>query len=85
MLAGLSRGIPQLCIPQAADQFANAAACTAAGAGIANTDNVTSESISTALAKIIVDPTFGVAANRVATEIQAMPSADEVVVILTSL
>lgn len=85
VLAGLSRGLPQLCIPQAADQFANAAACTAAGAGIAITDNVSSESISAALTKLIVDPTFGVAANRVATEIDAMPDADEVVAILTSL
>jgi hypothetical protein len=85
VLAGLSRGLPQLCIPQAADQFANAAACSAAGAGIAITDNVTSESINTALTQIITNPTFGVAANRVAAEIQAMPSADEVVAVLTSL
>lgn len=85
VLAGLSRGLPQLCIPQAADQFANAAACTAAGAGIALSDNVTSESSSVALAKIIVDPSFRVAANRVATEIHAMPNADDVVAILTSL
>jgi UDP:flavonoid glycosyltransferase YjiC (YdhE family) len=85
MLAGLSRGIPQLCIPQGADQFANAAACSAAGVGIAMTENVTAESISTALAQIITNSTFRVAANKVAAEIDAMPSADEVVVALTSL
>jgi UDP:flavonoid glycosyltransferase YjiC (YdhE family) len=85
VLAGLSRGLPQLCIPQAADQFANAAACSAAGAGIAITDNVTSESINTALTQIITNPTFGVAANRVAAEIAAMPTADEVVAVLTNL
>jgi UDP:flavonoid glycosyltransferase YjiC (YdhE family) len=85
VLASLSRGLPQLCIPQAADQFANAAACTAAGAGIAITDNVTSESINTALTQIITNPTFRVAANRIAAEIAAMPTADEVVAALTNL
>lgn len=85
VLAGLSRGLPQLCIPQAADQFANAAACSAAGAGIAMTENVTAESVRTALAQIITNPTFRVAANKVAAEIGAMPSADEVVAALTSL
>lgn len=85
VLAGLSHGIPQLIIPQGADQFANAAACSAAGAGIAITGNVTSESISAALTQIITNPTFRVAANKVAAEISAMPSADEVVAALTSL
>lgn len=85
MLASLSRDLPQLCIPQGADQYANAAACSAAGAGIAMTDNVTSESISTTLAQVITNPAFRDAANKVATEIAAMPTADEVVVALTSL
>ena len=85
VLAGLSRGIPQLVIPQGADQFANAAACSAAGAGIAITGNVASESISVALTQIITNPDFRFAANTIAAEIAAMPTADEVVVALTSL
>lgn len=85
MLASLSRGLPQLVIPQGADQFANAAACSAAGAGIAMTDNVTPEVIGAALGQIITDPAFRVASNKVAAEIVAIPNADEVVAALTSL
>ncbi|HSS23012.1 MAG TPA: nucleotide disphospho-sugar-binding domain-containing protein [Mycobacterium sp.] len=35
MLGALAHGLPQLCLPQGADQFRNAQACAAAGAGIA--------------------------------------------------
>ena len=85
MLASLSRGLPQLVIPQGADQYANAAACSAAGAGIAMTDNVTPEVIGAALGQIITDPAFRVASDKVAAEITVMPTADEVVAALTSL
>lgn len=33
-LAALAHGLPQLCLPQAADQFGNARQCAAAGAGL---------------------------------------------------
>ena len=42
VLGALGTGLPQLCLPQAADQFRNAAGVSAAGAGLAlHPDNAT--------------------------------------------
>ncbi|HEX7277416.1 MAG TPA: glycosyltransferase, partial [Acidimicrobiales bacterium] len=79
LLAALARGLPQLCLPQAADQFGNAAACAAAGAGRALLPGfVTVESVRAEMTDILADPAYRGAAERVAAEIRAMPSPAEV-------
>jgi UDP:flavonoid glycosyltransferase YjiC (YdhE family) len=79
-LAALAAKLPQVCIPQAADQFFNAAACAQVGAGIALApDGVTVEAVDEAVAKLLGDAAYGDAARRVSSEIAAMPSPTEVV------
>lgn len=80
VLAALQHAVPQVCIPQAADQFRNAAAVDASGAGTAITDDATPEAIDAALRRLLDDPAIRAAASAMASEIAAMPTADEVAI-----
>jgi UDP:flavonoid glycosyltransferase YjiC (YdhE family) len=74
-LASMAGALPQLCVPQAADQFFNAAACARAGAGIALPPGlVSSEQVSDAVERLLSDATFRAAATRISNEISALPS-----------
>ena len=78
-LAALAAQLPQVCIPQAADQFFNAAACAQVGAGIALApDGVSVEAVDQAVAKLLSEAAYREAARRVSGEIAAMPSPTEV-------
>ena len=78
-LAALGAGLPQLCLPQAADQFFNAAACAHTGAGIAlSTDAVTTGAVSDAVGMLLAEGSYRDAAGRVSREMAAMPSPTEV-------
>ena len=87
MLKTLAAGVPQLCLPKAAtDQFRNATACEAAGAGLRLVgDDATPEAIATATGRLLSEPAFAVAAGRVAAEIAAMPSPADVARTLTTV
>jgi UDP:flavonoid glycosyltransferase YjiC (YdhE family) len=66
-------------LPQAADQFFNAAAGATAGAGIALLpDAVSAEAVSDAVGKLLTDAAYRDAASRVSREIATMPSPAEV-------
>ena len=78
VLAALQHGIPQLCLPQAADQFRNAAAVAGSGAGVSIVDDPGADVIEAALRRLLDDPAVRAAAATIAAEIHAMPSADEV-------
>jgi UDP:flavonoid glycosyltransferase YjiC (YdhE family) len=79
-LAALAAGLPQVCIPQAADQFFNAAACAKAGAGIAvGPDALSVEAVRDAVGTLLDDTTHRDAARRVSREIASMPSPSDVV------
>ncbi|GAC1313333.1 MAG: glycosyltransferase [Acidimicrobiales bacterium] len=85
-LAALTQGLPQLCLPQAADQFLNGRACVQAGAGLTLTPPEASvEAIATAVKRLLDDPTFGQGAAQVGGELVAMPSPADVVPILEAL
>lgn len=85
-LAALARGLPQLCLPQAADQFRNAGAGTRAGAVLSITpDEMSAEAVATAVSRLLAEDEFRVAAAGVAAEIRAMPSPEEVVERLVDL
>jgi len=78
-LAALAAELPQVCLPQAADQFVNAAACAQAGAGIALLPSaVSADAVSDAVGKLLVDAAARDAASRVSREIASMPSPAEV-------
>jgi len=79
-LAAIARGLPQILLPQAADQFLNAAAGARCGAAIAiQPHEVTVESVRDAARKLFDDPAFRDAAEGVSEEIEAMPAPAAVV------
>lgn len=79
LLAALAAELPQVCVPQAADQFFNAAACAGAGAGIALPPNALSVgAVSDAAEELLSGAAYRDAASRVSREIAAMPSPTEV-------
>ena len=78
-LAALAARVPQLCVPQAADQFFNAAAGVQSGAGLAlQPDDVTVQTVREATRRLLSDPAFGSAAARVSHEISDMPTPHDV-------
>ena len=79
MLGALASGLPQVCLPRGADQFANADRVQSIGAGVRLLpEEVTPHSLRSALTTILGDPAYTRAAQRIQAEIEAMPSAAEV-------
>ena len=78
VLGALEHAVPQLCLPQAADQFRNAAAVATSGAGLALTDDASADAVEDALRRLLGTPDFLHRATAVAAEIAAMPSPEEV-------
>jgi UDP:flavonoid glycosyltransferase YjiC (YdhE family) len=86
VLATLAHGIPQLCLPQAADQFLNAAAVARAGAGLTIApEDVSPATVGEAVRRLLADDSFRASARRLAQEIDAMPSPDAAVTVLEAL
>lgn len=84
-LGALAAGLPQLCLPQAADQFRNAAGGTRSGAALVLTPpEITADAIAEAIGRLLADGTFRAGARAVAREILAMPSPAEVVEVLAA-
>jgi UDP:flavonoid glycosyltransferase YjiC (YdhE family) len=86
LLATMAAGLPQLCLPQAADQFRNAAACEGADAGLALAgDAATADAVAAAVRRLLDDDRFRAGAARLAEEIASMPSPAELVPVLEDL
>jgi UDP:flavonoid glycosyltransferase YjiC (YdhE family) len=79
-LGALAFGLPLLVIPQGADQYANADRVVAAGAGrqLLRAD-VTVPAIRQALRSLLDDSEYHRAAERIAAEICAMPTAERAI------
>jgi UDP:flavonoid glycosyltransferase YjiC (YdhE family) len=85
-LATLGLGLPQLCLPQGADQFQNAAAIAEAGAGLALMPGKAGvEVVRAAVARLLADRSFRDVSVRVGASIAAMPPLDEVAAVLETL
>jgi UDP:flavonoid glycosyltransferase YjiC (YdhE family) len=79
-LAAIGYGLPQLLIPQGADQHLNAASGAGSGACIAiQPAEVTVERVRDAARRLLDDPAFRAAAAGVSDEIAAMPAPEAVV------
>jgi UDP:flavonoid glycosyltransferase YjiC (YdhE family) len=79
-LGALARGLPQLCLPQAADQFRNAEGGRRAGAALALMPHeVTSAAVHTAVERLLSDDGVRRAARLLASQIQQMPAPEDVV------
>ncbi len=87
LLKTLAAGVPQICLPKAAtDQFRNARACEAAGAGLRLVgEEATPAAVAAATGRLLDEASFAAAARAMAAEIAAMPSPDDVARALTSL
>ena len=80
LLGAIDHGLPQLVLPQAADQFGNAQAVVRAGAGLALTpDDVSADRVREAAQHLLADPGYAARAATIRAEIAAMPDADTVV------
>ncbi len=78
-LGALAAGLPQLILPQGADQFANADVVAAAGAALClRPGEVSAEAVAEHARKLLSDSGFRDAARAIAAEIARMPSPDEV-------
>ena len=77
MLAALASGVPQVVLPQGADQFGNALALVEAGAAV-RPDAVSAEAIAESARLLLADGRYREAAGQVAEEIRHMPSPKEV-------
>jgi UDP:flavonoid glycosyltransferase YjiC (YdhE family) len=79
MLGALAHGLPQLCLPQGADQFVNAGAVAAAGAGLAiQPAELTSGAVAEAVGRLLGEPEFCLSARKIQADIDAMPSPPDV-------
>ena len=78
-LASLGHGLPQLCLPQAADQFYNAAACVTSGVGSAlQPEAVSAIAVRSEVEKLLTERSFQEAARGICLAMANMPSPDEV-------
>lgn len=99
LIGAFSHGLPALCIPLDADQPVNARCAADAGAGInaanapardargplVDPDTIDADDLATALARLLDEPTFAGAAQRLATEIHAMPGPEKIADFLEQL
>lgn len=86
LYAGLARGVPQLCMPQSADQFVNADATARVGAGLTLVgDQAEPSAIAGAARRLLTEPGFRAGASAVASDIQSMPGPADAAPVLESL
>jgi len=75
MFGALANGIPQVVIPQGADNYINADAVASAALGVAlRPADLTAEAVRDAVDSVLHKPNFATTAGVVADEIAAMPS-----------
>lgn len=75
----LAHGVPQVILPQGADNFEHATMCETAGVAVSlGPDALTGDSLVAAVRKVLADSNFRAASNRCAAEIAAMPGAPQV-------
>jgi UDP:flavonoid glycosyltransferase YjiC (YdhE family) len=80
VLGALSAGLPQLVLPQGADQFANAEAVETANAGRALFDEqVTADAVEDRVRLLLDDPSVREVVDRLRHEVAAMPTPADVV------
>lgn len=84
LFSALSHGLPQLVLPQGADQFMNAEACLRSGAGLVLApQEVTAQAVNDAARTLLAQPVFAERARAVRAQIAAMPEAKDVLETLT--
>lgn len=78
LLGAFGHGLPQLLLPQGADQFQNAEAAAASGAALAlQGEGVTADAIASCALRLLEGDGFRTAARRLQAEIAAMPTLED--------
>jgi UDP:flavonoid glycosyltransferase YjiC (YdhE family) len=86
MFGAMEKGLPQLMLPQGADQFRNAELCTSTGAALAlGPHDATPVAIHAAAHRMLAEASFASAARRLRDQIEAMPAAESVLTALLAL
>jgi UDP:flavonoid glycosyltransferase YjiC (YdhE family) len=86
VLGAAARGLPQLCLPIAADQFTNADIVASAGCGLSlEPEQVDPGSVHDAVRRLCSEERFSERAQQVAAEIAAMPEPAAVVPLVETL
>ncbi|HEX3205425.1 MAG TPA: nucleotide disphospho-sugar-binding domain-containing protein [Propionibacteriaceae bacterium] len=84
LIGALAYGVPVVCLPRGADQFANAEQVARTGAGIAlRPDQVSVESIRDATRRVLDDSSHAAVAHKLRSEIELLPDPSAVVEELT--
>jgi UDP:flavonoid glycosyltransferase YjiC (YdhE family) len=84
MLGAMSRGLPQLMLPQGADQFRNAELAARTGAALALLpQDSTAQAVGDGVRRLMNERGFASAAQVLRDQIRAMPDADTVIASLT--
>jgi UDP:flavonoid glycosyltransferase YjiC (YdhE family) len=79
MFGSLAHGLPQVILPQGADNFLNGDLVARAGAGrTLGPEDVSAAAIGSALEAVLDDPSYAGAAGRIAAEIAAQSPPDDV-------
>jgi UDP:flavonoid glycosyltransferase YjiC (YdhE family) len=82
-LAALDHGLPQLCVPQAADQFGNAEHGSRAGVALRLLPHeVSCERVRDAAERLLSEPSYRANAARTQAELRAMPSPDDIAALI---
>lgn len=75
----LAHGVPQVILPQGADNFEHAAMCEGAGTAVTvRPEALTADSLAAAVRRVMDDGAYAVASRVCAEEIAVMPDADAV-------
>jgi len=86
VMGALAHGLPQVLIPMGADQPHNAARCVALGLGLVLDPIVaTPEMVRAAVATVLSDPAYRLAAGRMRDDIAALPPPSHAVALLERL
>jgi UDP:flavonoid glycosyltransferase YjiC (YdhE family) len=76
--AALTRGLPMVVVPLFADQMHNADRVAAAGVGMVVDGRRAATDLAPAVRRVLAEESFARAAQGVAAELRALPSAGEV-------
>jgi UDP:flavonoid glycosyltransferase YjiC (YdhE family) len=86
VMGALAHGLPSVLFPLGADQPYNAQRCVDLGTGkVLDPVTVTSEEVRTSVSAVLADRAFRRAAERVRTEINALPGPEQTVPLLEGL
>jgi len=79
MYGALAHGLPQVVLPQGADNFVNGRLLADCGVGVSiGPDDLTAETVRRAVRGVLDDPAYREAAGRLAGEVAALPGPDDV-------